>query len=209
MAAMRNRLALLVALTFGVPALTFAQPGGQEARREVAVTVGPAYLSHGDSPLGWGSTVGVSAAFPIWRRLAVRVDAHRSFGPELNEHSCASYDRPCTGIGRSGARDLTIWSGSAMYYFQPSGVQAFVRGGVDVLHFAFLSTVTFVGGPQVRITEEENKYTTMGILLGGGVRIPIGSRFVVRPEVTIYDGTILAGTNLTQVRTSVAFGYRW
>jgi hypothetical protein len=88
-------------------------------------------------------------------------------------------------------------------------VQPFLLAGLDVLHFTFLSDVTFFGGEQVRITEFENTHTTMGIAVGGGVRIPIGTRFAVTPEVTIYDGTILAGANLTQMRTSVSFGYGW
>jgi hypothetical protein len=35
-----------------------------------------------------------------------------------------------------------------------------------------------------------------------------GPRLFVTPEIGIYDGTVLAGINLTQVRTSVAIGYR-
>jgi hypothetical protein len=209
MAVMRKGSRLfLTTLLMSVPGLASAQ-GPNAGGRDIAVSLGPAYLSHGDDSLGWGSTIGASITIPVVDRFAVRLDAHRSFGPELEERSCASVTVPCTGIGHYGARDLTIWSASGVYYFAPSGVQPFLLGGVDVLHFTFLSDVTYGGGEQVRISEFTQKHTTMGIAVGGGVRIPIGSRFAVTPELTIYDGTILAGANLTQVRTAVSFGYRW
>lgn len=203
----RSRV-FLTALLMSVPGLASAQ-GFNSGGRDVAVSLGPAYLSHGDDVLGWGSTLGASITIPVVERFAIRLDAHRSFGPDLQERSCASFTGPCTGIGHYGARNLTIWSASGVYYFAPSGVQPFLVGGLDVLHFTFFSDVTFVGGEQVRITEFTQKHTTMGVAVGGGVRVPIGSRFAVTPEVTIYDGTILAGANLTQVRTAVSFGYRW
>ena len=59
---MRNRAALfLTLLALSVPGVASAQPGASPAPgREIAISVGPAHLSHGDDPLGWGSTVGVS-----------------------------------------------------------------------------------------------------------------------------------------------------
>jgi hypothetical protein len=213
MAVMRNSsIVFLGAVLLMMPGAASSQPAsGSSTGREVAVSVGPAYLSHGDDPLGWGSTVGASITIPIVQRLAVRLDAQRAFGPKLEERTCASVSvsRPCTGSGHYGARDLTIWSATSVYHFRPSGVQPFVLGGLDVLHFTFLSDITFLAGDQVRITEAETRHTTMGIAVGGGVRVPVGNRFAITPELTLYDGTILAGANLTQVRTSLSFGYRW
>jgi hypothetical protein len=39
--------------------------------------------------------------------------------------------------------------------------------------------------------------------------VPIGQRLIITPEFRIYDGTMLAGANLGQMRTSVAIGYGW
>lgn len=183
---------------------------GPAGLREVALSVGPARLWHGDDGLGSGMTLGGAVTIPVWSRLAIKVDAHRTFGPEPGERSCSSFPTiPCSGVGHYGVRDLVIWSGNGVYYFPGQRVQPYISGGLDVLHFEFLSDVTFTGGGQARITESEQDHTTMGISLGAGLRVPVGSRITITPEVKMYDGTILAGANLTQFRTSVAVGYRW
>ena len=202
-------MAVIAALA--LPDAAAAQSGrGISAVREVSLAVGLGRLSHGDDALGTGLTFGGALTMPVMKRLAVRVDAHRSYGPDLKERSCVSFPSSnCTGVGRYGVRGLTIWSGSGVYYFSPSGVQPYIVGGLDVLHFTFFSDVTYFGGGQVRITDFEGHDTTMGIALGGGVRVAVGRRFAVLPEVMIYDGTMLSGANLAQLRTSVAVGYRF
>jgi hypothetical protein len=176
---------------------------------EASVSVGSGFLSNGDDYLGDGLTLGASASIPIGRRVSIRIEGHRSFGPPLDERTCAAYTTPCVGAGRGGIRDLTIWTGGLVYYFSSSGVQPFVLGGWDVLHFTAFSDVTYLGSVPIRITDIERTDTTMGVVIGAGVRVPAGPRLFVTPEIGIYDGTVLAGVNLTQVRTSVAIGYRW
>lgn len=186
-----------------------AQTQATERPREVALSVGAARLWHGDDVLGSGTTLGGEFKVHVLPRLAVRIEGHESFGPDLQEWSCARETLPCSGIAHTGVRDLIIWSGNALYYFGSGTVRAFAVGGLDVLHFTVTSSVTTVRNGRVTITEIERTDTTMGVTFGGGVRVPVGGRISITPEVKIYDGTLLAGANLSQLRTSLAVGYRW
>lgn len=204
-------IGMAVIAAFALPQTVAAQSGsGATGTREISFSVGHGKLSHGDDGLGSGLTLGGALTIPLMPRFALRIDGHRSDGPDLNERSCVSFPTsPCTGIGRSGVRGLTIWSASGVYYFSPAGVQPYVSGGLDVLHFTFFSDVTTFREGQVTITDFEHQDTTMGVTFGGGVRIPIGRRIAVTPEIKVYDGTMLAGANLAQLRTSIGVGYRW
>jgi opacity protein-like surface antigen len=202
-------MALIAALALSQPAAAQSGSGANDIR-EASFSIGSGRLSHGDDPLGSGLTLGGALTIPVMRRFAVRIDGHRSLGPNLNERSCASFPTsPCTGVGRYGVRGLTIWSATGVYYFSPGRAQPYVTGGLDVLDFTFVSDVTTFRGGQVTITDFEQQNTTMGITLGGGVRVAVGRRLSVTPEVRIYDGTILSGANLAQLRASIGVGYRF
>jgi len=203
-------VSVLIGLALSISGTVHAQTGPQAGGlREVALSVGLGNLSHGDDRLGWGGTLGGSVTIPIAARFAISVDAQRSVGPEPREQLCGIVNVVCAGVGHFGVRSLTIWSGNGIYYFSSAGVRPYVVGGLNVLHFTFISDVTTVRGAQATITEFEREDTTMGVAVGGGVRVPLGQRLSVSPEVRIHDGTMLAGANLTQVRTSVSVGYRW
>ena len=201
---------VLIGLALSIPGAVHAQTSSQAGGlREVALSIGRGNLSHGDDRLGWGGTLGGSVTIPIAARFAISVDGHRSYGPEPREQLCGIVNVVCTGVGRHGLRNLTIWSGNGIYYFSSAGVRPYVVGGLNVLHFTFISDVTTVRGAQATISEFEREDITMGIAVGGGVRVPLGQRLSVSPEVRIHDGTMLAGANLTQLRTSVSVGYHW
>ena len=145
---------VLIGLALSIPGAVHAQTGSQAGGlREVALSVGLGNLSHGDDRLGWGGTLGGSVTIPIAARFAISVDAHRSYGPEPREQLCGIVNVVCTGVGHHGVRNLTIWSGNGIYYFSSAGVRPYVVGGLNVLHFTFISDVTTVRGAQATITE--------------------------------------------------------
>lgn len=166
---MRYTLAVMLfgaALAFPETAAAQSQ-AGTTGRREVAFSLGPASVWHGDDGLGSGLTMGGAVTIPVVSRLAIKVDAHRTFGPEPRERSCSSFPTiPCSGVGHYGVRDLVIWSANGVYHFPAQRVQPYISAGLDVLHFTFLSDITFTGGGQARITESKQESTTMGISLG-------------------------------------------
>src|SRR5688572_8941130 len=96
-------LAVSTAVILAVATPAAAQiAAGEPVAPEVAVSVGIGGLWNGGSSLGSGSTLGAAAILPVWRRLAIRVDAHRSFGPEPEERTCASFPSlPCSGSSHS------------------------------------------------------------------------------------------------------------
>jgi hypothetical protein len=209
---MRSFLLSLTAAAamMAVPAIAAAQaPGPAPLLRDVSLSVGTGPLSHGDHNLGRADSIGGSMTWPIFRNLAARIDVFRNLGPEPREQACGVVNVSCTGVGHNGVRNMTVAAGGAVYYFGSETVRPFVAGGLDLFHFTSVSSVTTIRGGQATITEFAESDTTMGITVGAGLRISAGARLVITPEIRIYDGTMLAGTNLGQVRTSVAIGYRW
>lgn len=197
---------VLTVAVLSVPAAAAAQ--GNTALRDVSLSLGVGPLNHGDHGLGHGGSIGGSLTVPVLGPLAVRFDAYRNLGPEPREQPCA-VNIPCVGAARNGVQNMNVVAGSAIYYFGSGRVRPFVTGGLDVFHFKSIASVTTIGNNQATMSEFESADTTMGITVGAGVRVPVGERVVVTPEFRIYDGTMLAGANLGQVRTSVAVGYRW
>ena len=55
--------------------------------------------------------------------------------------------------------------------------------------------------------DETDRGVSLGF--GGGVRIPIGGRLSLRPEIRIVDSTIRSRSNLSLIQMAVAVGYRW
>jgi len=201
---------LLTAAALAVPAAASAQGALAERRPgDVSVSLGVGTLNHGDHGLGHGGSVGGSLTVPVFKNLAARFDAYHNLGPEPREQACGLSNVTCVGVARNGVQSMNVVAGSAIYYFGSDRIRPFVSGGLDVFHFKFIASVATIRDNQATMSELESTDTTMGVTLGAGVRVPIGERLVVTPEFRIYDGTMLAGANLGQMRTSVAIGYRW
>jgi hypothetical protein len=190
------------------PPLASAQaPGAPRPMRDVSVTLGTGPVSHGDRSLGRAGSIGGSLTVPIVGHLGARFEGYGNFGPDPRQQPCGLVGVTCTGIGRNGVQNMIVAAGSALYYFGSQSVHPFVIGGFDVFNFNFLSSVTYAS--QAVITEIARHHTTMGFTAGGGVWVPVGERLVITPEIRLYDGSMLAGANLGQLRVSVAVGYRW
>ena len=173
----------MLVVTAVVAALALPQPAAAQSSsgaggiREVSFSIGRGRLSHGDDPLGSGLTLGGAVTIPVMRRFAVRVDGHRSVraGPEgailrVVPDVAVHGHRP---LRRSRPDDLVGEAASTTS--RPAVRNPTSSGGLDVLHFTFLSDVTTFRSGQVTITDFEQQHTTMGITLGGGVRVPWGA----------------------------------
>jgi hypothetical protein len=147
-----------------------------------------------------------------WRpvaRLGLGVEVNRTAGLTPRVVDCGSYPgQACSGRARSGVEGVTLFSATAAWYFGSTSVRPYVIGGIDVMWSRGYSSVTFAT-PPIRIEEWASDDRGFGITAGFGVRIPVGTHVVIRPEWRIYDGSLMGRANLAAMRTSVAIGYRY
>lgn len=175
-----------------VPVAATAQPAS--SRIEVAGSAAATRVFRiEDQSFGTAINPGVSVEWRVLRKLGLGFEVNRVTGLEPRVVNCASLPGvTCIGIGREGVLAKTLMSPTAAWYFEGNPcVQPYVIGGVDVMSSRTVSSTTF-GSQSVRtIVETENRDRGMGITAGAGVRVPIGSRLVLRPEWRIYDGSLL------------------
>jgi hypothetical protein len=165
-----------------------------------------------DQSFGTVVNPGVGLEWRVMPKLGLNIEMNRVAGLEPRIVNCRAFfpGVSCSGTGREGVLNVALMSVTAAWYFGDTGsVQAYVLGGMDIMWSRTVSSVVFGGGDVRPISELEQRDRGTGITGGVGVRVPIGSHLVVKPEWRIYDGTLMSRANLSAMRTSVAIGYRW
>jgi hypothetical protein len=201
----------LVVLTFAAAKLPInAQEQSNVPKFEVTARLGLGGLKRfGDNYSDTGMTVGAGQVFRIHRRVGIGFDAERIM-------KLAPSAVPCGLASCSGSAVEGVWSAShisfnVLYYIPGSGgATPFILGGIGMLQSRSARAVTFAGANEGLIVQQADE-TDRGVSLGvgGGVRIPIGRRLSLRPEIRVVDSTIRSRSNLSLIQTAVAFGYHW
>jgi hypothetical protein len=163
----------------------------------------------GDNYSDSGMTLGAGSVFRIYRRLGVGLDAERIRNLQPAAVRCGLVS--CTGSAVEGVRSASLISFNALYYIPVTGrAVPFVLGSIGMLQSRSANAVTFAGANEGVIVQQADE-TDRGVSLGfgGGVRIPIGGRLSLRPEIRLVDSTIRSRSNLNLIQTAVAVGYHW
>jgi Outer membrane protein beta-barrel domain len=156
----------------------------------------------------FGDNLNVGGGFGIrWSRLGVEFEVNRQLGltPQLARCGVAS----CSGEARQGVLSSTIASGNLFYQFGESPVRPYVIGGLGAFWSHSVSSVLTVRGTSGTFSEFETSDTALAVSFGAGLRIAIGRAFSIRPEIRLYDGSLLGRENLTLIRTSIGAAYQW
>ena len=175
-------------------------------RFTVAGTVGFGSFWSDESRVGQGPIFGGAVRFQPWTHWGFELDLRRYTHERRFEHS----DVVFAGEGVA----LTT---SVAYYFRTSDVQPFIRGGIGILRFdrerrspirAGPSLSTFPHDPFTVIGENvfRSKDTAVGLSLGGGVGVPLGERWSIRPEAGALFG---AGAVISSIDVGASMGYGW
>lgn len=147
-----------------------------------------------------------------WRalsRLGLAVEANTTRGLEPRTVTCQP-GVVCVGSGREGVLRVTVVSAMAAWYLGSNArAQPYVLAGADVLWSRTVDTTTVVSGNVHTLSDRESSDRGMGVAFGGGVRVALAGRLVIRPEWKLYSGVLLGRENLSAMRTSVAVGYLW
>ena len=210
-------VACALALWLGLPGASQAQSTSPAVvSPEVFGSIGYTHLANccrvfGDNPIVGGG-LGIR-----WRRLGVEVEANRVLGLSPRSLPCAiQYGQTCLP-GRQGAESATLALVNADFVLMRTRIQPYVTGGAGLLWSTQIEpelNEQFSGIPNtppiaVTLVERENHDRGFAINFGGGVRVPVTSSIALRPEVRIYDATLLSSYNMGLVRVSMQVTDRW
>jgi hypothetical protein len=210
-----------VACTLGLMAGSPSTSDGQtlptaSVNPEVFGSIGFGHLAN--SRRTFGDTVNVGGSVGIrWRRLITEFEVNRMLGLSPQSLSCAvQYGQTCLP-GRQGALAATTAAGNVLFLFPRRTVEPYVTGGLGVMvstHAEPELDMQFSpvpNTPPIAVNLIERKQHDVGFAFnfGAGLRIPVTSTFMIRPELRLYDATLLSAYNMGLLRASMQVGYRW
>lgn len=162
-----------------------------------------------DRSFGNKPSIGGSAGLRLGSRLGVEFEMNQLLKLTLEPAPCGVVVPPCVGSARRGMQSARVASANLLYYFGGPGNQLYLIGGAGALWSREVTTLIRFGPTQATIEEVEYADTGFAWNLGAGVRIPIASRLLLRPEIRLYDATALSRSNLSLLRVSIGVGYHW
>jgi hypothetical protein len=144
--------------------------------------------------------------------FGVELELSRTFGDASRLVPCTGLEAlgdvsGCRGGGRRGLAETTVGSAKIQYFFSEGRAQPYVSGGVGIFAQTFWHSWVYRDRypyEEVRIYEARGQWNGLAFLAGGGVRIALGRRFSLRPDVTMY-----AGSRWTHVRAGIGAGVGW
>jgi hypothetical protein len=187
-------------------ALVSTNAAAQERPNRISVAVNMALGSFwsDESHLGGGPILGLAVRFQPWERWGIELDTRRY-----------TYERRfASGVVFAG--EGVELSGAVTYYLRTTGPRPFIRGGIGILRAeresrfpinAPLSTLTAPGRPP-SIGEEvfRSTGTDAGLSIGGGVDVPLGVHWSLRPEARSLWG---AGSVLSPLDLGASLALGW
>jgi hypothetical protein len=204
---MRTTSFLICSLLFASRS-ALAQTAAQTAPvTEIFGSVAQGHLSRFDDRT-FGNGLNVAGGAGIrWSRLGVEFDVNHQLGltPEIARCGITS----CSGTARQGVLSATIASGNLFYQFGESPVRPYVIGGLGAFWSRSVSSVLTIRGTNGTFSEFETSDTGLAISFGAGLRIAVGKSFSIRPDIRLYDGSLLGRENLTLIRTSIGAAWQW
>ena len=179
----------------------------QERPNRVTVAVNMAVGSFWgeESHLGEGPILGIAVWFQPWGRWGVEFDTRRyTFERRFD-----------SGVVFAG--EGMEFAGRVTYYLRGAGARPFVSGGIGVLRSeresrfpidAPLSTGNFAPGRPPIIGEQvfRSTGTNAGLSVGGGVDVPLGAHWSLRPEARSLWG---AGSVLSPLDLGASLALGW
>lgn len=161
---------------------------------------------------GGRSSFGAAWGVHPERGIGVELEFSRTFGDASRLVPCTELEgigdlSGCQGGGRRGIAETTLGSAKVQYFFSKGRAQPYVSAGMAVYSQKFwhswMYPERFPDGDLV-VFEGSGQTNGLAFVGGGGVRIPLGRRFSLKPDVTIY-----AGNNWTHVRVGAGAGFGW
>ena len=194
-----------VVVLFNLTGHAEAQP--RTVRPEVSASAAWGHLfraedrTFGDE-LNVGAAIGARAA-----RVAVEFELNRMFGLAPEAAPCGL--PLCVGSARSGVTSALVASGNVRYHFGNSRHQPYITGGAGAMRTHSIASILYSRNGVGTFEEREENDTGFAFNVGGGVHMPLTDSFSLRPEIRIYDSSVMSRQNLALIRTSIGAAYSW
>ena len=208
---MFKRFMWILLVTIATVFDSFAQQSDPDYRVELSGRVALGSLRiFGSNYSDSGTNLGAGIEFRAHRRFGIEFEVDRMMNVHPPSVPCG-LNVPCVGAGVEGARSALHWSNNFLYYFPTSlGVEPYLLGGVGMLHSRSARAATFAGATEARIVQlSDTGDRGVSIGFGGGLRIPLGDRLSLRPELRLYDSSLRSRSNLGLGQFGVGLGVRW
>jgi hypothetical protein len=188
------------------PALAIAQNRAWTPEFSAATGIGHVFRwddqAFGDEPNVGGAVILVHRS-----GFALEVEADRTIGLEPKPAPCGVVRVACVGNAHDGPRSMTIASMTAHYRFKGKRVQPYLLGGIGIMWSRSLHSLTQIQGTIAIISESESSDRGFGPDLGAGLRILIGHRLAVSPELRWLDAPWTSRQNLAVTRLLLRVAY--
>ena len=157
-----------------------------------------------------GINVGGMFEYRVYPRIGLQFEATTISGVDPDPVPCA-ISIPCVGSAVSGLHWAFQYTGNVVYYFsRDKQVQPYLVGSVGALRSKTAHAGTFASPIQAEIRQLPDTVDTgVSIGFGGGVWAPLGERFVLRPDIRLYDSSVRSRANLGLIQVGVLVGVRW
>ena len=210
-------LGLFIVLTSCWP----TNAGAQEPvplKREIFVSAGWDHLFRFEDISHNGAGIGGGFGLLLQPRFALELEFNSMSGLSPRPVPCGAFGRfeggvivplPCVGTARTGLDSFSVGSANVRYYFSESRVQPYVSGGLGAAWSKEFVSNSFPTDTEVTLTEDVRNRAGFSWNIGAGARVFVASRISVRPEIRLYDATILSRQNLTLFRLSMGLGFHW
>ena len=174
----------------------------RHSRLTVAGSLATGAFWSDESRLGQGVLFGGAVRFQPWTRWGFEIDVRRY-----------TYERRFASHVVFAGEGVEL-TGNVTHYFRTSGPRPFISGGVGVLRseretrFPVLAELS-VSTRHPPVIGEEVFHTTStdaGLSVSGGVDVPLGNRWSLRPEARLLVG---AGSLLSALDLGGSLAYGW
>lgn len=202
------RRVLIAVVVLACPAAAGAQTADWSPEVSMAAGLGHVFR-FSDQTFGDRANIGGGVAIVHASRIALALEVDRTLGLRPRQAPCGIVGVVCAGIGHDGPRSALVTSLTFHYRFGQGRIQPYVLGGLGVLWSSSLHSLTQVRGSQAIVTESESRDRGFGPDLGAGLRIALGGRASVAPEIRWLDAPWLSRENLAVTRILLRASYAW
>lgn len=190
--------------------LLFAAPARGQSSFKPEVFASIAYghvFRFGDGGIGGGLNLGGGIGLRHNSGLGAEFEVNRTLGLTAKPAPCGIVGVVCEGSAREGVTSATILPGNVSYEAGRDRMRPYVTGGVGVLNSAGYSATLLVSQQRAVFSEQRWRDTGLAVNVGGGFRIQLTGSLWLRPELRLYHGGALSGSNLSLFRLCTALGW--
>lgn len=199
---------LMTLLVLATPGMAFSQQRGSSWTPELSISGGVGHVFRlQDQSFGGRGNIGGSMAIAHRSGFVIELEADRIFGLEPQLTPCGIAGVTCIGTGFDGPRTTTVTALNVQCRFTSRRLQPYLTAGIGALWSRSFHSLTHVRGVIAEITTMQSSDRGFGPDVGGGLRIALGRRVAISPEIRWLNAPWLSRENLAATRVMLRATY--